>query len=187
MSKFLSYLQSIRFSDVIKILKIGKTPAQTKFRKTCCWCQCEFTYETEDIVYLGSYHEYHVNCPTCYQLSSHEESYKMVNNKRGCSSEAEQKAVNFKVRISTFLNPAKISFMIKVAILAFVMFLVLSCNNLATNSFESEKLQYEKNQIKEIIYLKDSTVNLCFAVWEDHFSDKQMTCVPCDSVKNKLK
>lgn len=106
--------------------------------------------------------------------------------KRGCSSEAEQEAVNFQARISKFLNPAKISFMKKIAVLSFMMFMVLSCtNNVAYE--DTLRVQYKKDEIKGIVYLKDSTVNLCYAVIEDHFGDKQITCVPCDSVKNKLK
>lgn len=55
---------------MIKILKEGKKPVQTKiiYKEICCRCGCEFEFEPEDCNYIGksiSVRPYSITCPFC--------------------------------------------------------------------------------------------------------------------------
>lgn len=73
----------------------------------------------------------------------------------------------------------------------FLLVFFISCdkNKIHRRVFRHDKdiTREKKERLKQIIYLKDTSVNLCYAVWLDYFWDMQCTCVPCDSVKNQLK
>ena len=36
-----------------------------KYRATCPYCNCVFTFQTEDIIKILSFNEQHIKCPEC--------------------------------------------------------------------------------------------------------------------------